>query len=164
MHPTHKTEIIAEAGTQELFITRVFDAPRTLVFRAFSESDLLVRWMGPRSLSTRIDKLDNRSHGSWRFVHEDPSGHVFGFHGTIHEVTAPERMIRTFEFEGMPERGHVSLECLTRSELPGNRTQLTIQVIYRSVADRDGHVQSGMEVGVVDSHERLDEVLATLVA
>jgi uncharacterized protein YndB with AHSA1/START domain len=155
-----QTQIIAEPSKQELFIIREFDAPRELVFRAFSEPELLMQWMGPRELEMQIDKLDNRTHGSWRFVHIDPAGNEYGFNGVIHEVAAPERMIRTFEFEGLPERGHVSLEFLELEALPEERTRVTIQSIFKSVMDRDGMIQSGMERGVKDSHERLDDLFA----
>ena len=105
MSKKNQTTIIAEKGKQELFIIREFNAPRELVFRAFSEPELLLQWMGPDELEMKIEKLDNRSGGSYRFVHSDAAGDEYGFNGAIHEVTAPERMIRTFEFEGLPERG-----------------------------------------------------------
>ncbi len=159
---TNKTQIVAEAGKQELFIYREFEAPRELVFKAFSDPDLLMQWMGPKEMDTIIDKLENHSHGSWRFTHKDPNGNNYSFNGVIHEVCEPERVIRTFEFEGMPNRGHVSLEFLTLENLQENRCKMTIQVIYKSVADRDGHIQSGMERGVVDSHERLDVLLKSI--
>lgn len=155
----NQTKIIAEAGKQELFIVREFEALRELVFKAFKDPDLLAQWVGPRELTMEIEKLDNKTGGSYRFIHSDASGNKFGFNGVIHEVTEPERMIRTFEFEGLPERGHVSLETATFEPLPGKRTRLTIQSVFNSVADRDGLVRSGMERGVVDSHNRLDELL-----
>jgi len=155
----NKTTIVAEKGKQELFITREFDAPRELVFQAFSDPELIVEWLGPRNLKTRIDKLDNCTHGSYRFVNIDSNGNEFGFNGVMHEVAAPERLIRTFEFEGLPERGHVSLETATFEALPGERTRLRVQSVFKSVADRDGMVQSGMERGVVESYERLDELI-----
>lgn len=163
MENSKKTTIVAEKGKQELFIYREFDAPRELVFRALSEPDLLSMWMGPRDLETRVDKLDNHSHGSWRFIHTDPAGNEYAFNGAIHEVAEPERIIRTFEFEGMPERGHVTLEFLTLDELPGERSKIRIQVVYRSVEDRDGHIAADMERGLVDSHERLDELLKNVL-
>jgi uncharacterized protein YndB with AHSA1/START domain len=160
MASKNQTKIIAEKGKQELFIVREFEAPRELVFKAFSVPELLMQWLGPRDMTMEIEKLDNRSGGSYRFLHCDAGGREYGFNGVIHEVTAPERMIRTFEFEGLPERGHVSLEIATFEVLAGGRTKLTIQSIFRSVDDRDGMVLSGMERGVVDSHERLDDLLA----
>ncbi|WP_339606667.1 SRPBCC family protein [uncultured Roseivirga sp.] len=159
---TPKTHIIAEKGKQELFITREFDAPRELVYKAFSEPNLLVQWMGPKEMDTIVHKLDNRSHGSWRFSHTDPHKNTHAFNGTIHEASAPERIIRTFEYEGMPERGHVSLEFLTLENLQNNRSKMSIQVVFKSVEDRDGQIEAGMERGVVDSHERLDVLLKSL--
>jgi uncharacterized protein YndB with AHSA1/START domain len=165
----NQTKVIAEKGIQELFITREFEAPRELVFKAFSDPELLVQWLGGCDMTMHIDHLDNRAGGSYRFLHCSASGHEYGFNGVIHDVTAPERMIRTFEFEGLPERGHVSLETATFDALPPKdphglaRTKLTIQCVFKSVADRDGMVASGMEHGVVESHERLDELFEKLV-
>lgn len=159
MATKNQTTVKVEPGKQELFIYREFDAPRDLVFKAFTDPKLLTKWMGPRELTTRIDKFEPGSGGKWRFVHADSKGNEFGFHGVVHEEAAPERIIRTFEFEGLPERGHVVLETALFEELPGKRTKLTIQSVFRSVEDRDGMVQSGMERGVVDSHERLDELI-----
>ena len=159
---SYKTQIIAEPGKQEIFIIREFDAPRELVYRAFSEAELIANWMGPKDLKTKIEKLDNRSHGSWRFIHTRRDGFEFALNGTIHEVCAPERIIRTFEFEGLPEKGHVSLEFLTLEALPDNRTKITIHAIFKTLMDRDGMIQSGMERGVQEGHERLDEILKTL--
>ncbi|MFI5148575.1 MAG: SRPBCC family protein [Bacteroidia bacterium] len=165
MSEKNKTIVIAEPGKQELFIIREFDAPRELVFRAFNEPDLLLQWLGPRDQSMEIEKLDSRTGGSYRFIHcHTESGRKYGFNGVIHEVTAPERMIRTFEFEGLPERGHVSLETATFEALPGERTKLTIQSVFKSVMDRDGMIQSGMERGLTDSQNRLDELLIEMIS
>jgi uncharacterized protein YndB with AHSA1/START domain len=158
MTTKNQTRIKAEPGKQELFIIREFDAPRKLVFKAFTDPKLLVKWMGPKNLSMKIDKFQQGSGGSWRFIHADTDGNEFGFHGVCHEETAPERIIRTFEFEGLPEKGHVALETARFEELPGDRTRVTVQSLFQSVADRDGMVQSGMEEGVTESHDRLDEL------
>lgn len=155
----NQTKIAAEKGVQELFIIREFNAPRELVFKAFTDPDLLVQWLGPCDMTMRIDYLDNRTGGSYRFIHANANGQEFGFNGAIHEVAEPERLIRTFEFEGLPERGHVVLETAIFEALAGDRTKLTIQSVFRSVADRDGMVASGMEYGVNDSHNKLDELL-----
>jgi len=159
----NKTKTTAEQGVQELFIEREFEAPRELVFKAFNDPELLVQWLGPRDLTMSIDHLDSRTGGSYRFMHCPATGEGFGFNGVIHEVTGPERMIRTFEYEGMQERGHVSLETATFEPLIGGRTKLAIHCVFKSVADRDGMVASGMERGVTDSHERLDALLAKMV-
>jgi len=160
MATKNKTEIIAEQGKQELFIKREFEAPRELVFKAFTDADLLVQWLGPCNLTMRIDKHEARAGGSYRYVHIDPQGNEYGFHGVSHEMLVPERLIRTFEFEGLPESGHVVLETARFEALPGDRTRVVIQSVFQSVADRDGMVQSGMEYGVTDSHNMLDELLA----
>lgn len=156
----NKTTIKAEPGKQELFITREFDAPRDLVFKACSTPELMVQWLGPRGMTMKVEKFEPNSNGHYRYIHIDQNGNAYGFHGVFHEVKAPERTIQTFEFEGLPEAGHVALETARFEELPGGRTRLTIQSVFQSVADRDGMVQSGMERGVTDGHERLDELLA----
>ena len=152
------TKITAEKGRQEFFIEREFDAPRELVFTAFTEPEWLLQWLGPSNLSMEIEKLDNRSGGSYRFLHADNMGNRFAFNGAIHEVEEPVQMIRTFEFEGLPERGHVSLEFLTLEALPGDRTKLHIQSIFKSVEDRDGMINSGMEGGMNEGFDKLDKL------
>jgi uncharacterized protein YndB with AHSA1/START domain len=155
----NKTKVIAEPGKQELFITREFDAHRELVFKAHTDPKLYTQWIGPRRFTTTLMKFEPRSGGMWRYVSEDKDGNEYAFHGVNHEVLAPERLIDTFEFEGLPEKGHVSLETLRLEELPGGRTKLTIQVVFQSIADRDGMLQGGMEEGLNESHDRLDELL-----
>jgi uncharacterized protein YndB with AHSA1/START domain len=155
----NKTKIVADPGKQEVFITREFDAPRELVFKAFTDPKLYVQWLGPRRMKMRLDKFEPRTGGMWRFIHSDENGNEYSFHGVNHEVLPPERLIDTFEFEGLPEKGHVSLETARFEELPGGRTRLTIQSVFQSVADRDGMVQSGMEQGTTESFDRLDELL-----
>jgi uncharacterized protein YndB with AHSA1/START domain len=164
MASTNKTKITAEKGKQEFVIEREFDAPRELVFKAFNEPDLLVQWLGPDRLTMKIEKYDNRSGGSYRFLHLDEKGNEYGFNGVIHEITEPERMIRTFEFEGLPERGHVSLETATFKSLPDGRTLLTMHSVFRSVADRDGMIGSGMEGGMNEGLVKLDKLLVTLLS
>lgn len=155
----NKTTITAEPGKQELFITREFDFPRELVFQAHTDPDLYIRWVGPRDLTTNLESFEPVSGGRWRFIQKDKDGNQFGFHGVYHNVTAPERIIGTFEFEGLPESGHVILETTKFEALPGDRTRVTTHSVYQSVEDRDGMIAAGMESGVVDGHERLDEIL-----
>jgi uncharacterized protein YndB with AHSA1/START domain/uncharacterized glyoxalase superfamily protein PhnB len=152
------TKITAEPGKQELFITREFDAPPELVYKAFTDPELYVQWVCPRRFKMTLDKFEPVSGGRWRYVHEDKGGLKFGFHGVFHEVS-PSLLIDTFEFEGLPEKGHVSLETARLEKLPGGRTMLSIQSVFQSVADRDGMIQGGMEAGVRESHERLAELL-----
>ncbi len=158
----NKTKITAEPGKQELFITREFDAPPELVFKAHTDSNLFVQWLGPRGYTMRLETFEPRSGGRWRYIHRDSDGNEYGFHGVFHEVS-PERMIQTFEFEGLPEGGHVTLDTMRLEALPNGRTRLTVQSVFQSVADRDGMIQSGMERGVTEGYERLDEVLAKLL-
>lgn len=159
MPSKNKTTIVAEPGKQELFITREFDAPRELVFRAYTDSNLLTQWLGPRDLTTRFEVFEPVSGGKYRYVSIDKQGNAYGFHGTFHEISL-ERMIQTFEYEGLPESGHVSLDSTRLEALPDGRTRVLVHSVFQSVADRDGMVQAGMEHGVNDGYERLDEILA----
>jgi len=154
----NQTVITAEPGKQELFITREFDAPRELVYKAYTDPRLFVQWLGPRGYEITIDTFEPDSGGRYRYIHTDKDGNKFGFHGVFHEISE-ELMIQTFEFEGLPERGHVTLDTMRLEKLPGDRTRITIQSVYQSVSDRDGMIQSGMERGLNEGHERLDELL-----
>lgn len=154
-----KTKITAEPGKQEIIIEREFDAPRELVFKAFTDPKLYVQWLGPRELTTTLETFEPGNGGSWRYIQKDADGNEYAFHGVNHEVLSPERIIGTFEFEGLTEKGHVILETARFEELSGSRTKLTSQSVFQSVVDRDGMLQSGMEEGVNDSYNRLDELL-----
>jgi uncharacterized protein YndB with AHSA1/START domain len=154
-----KTQIIAEPGTQQTEITRAFNAPRELLFRAYTEPDLLVQWLGPRQYTMTIDRYEVRDGGTWRYVHSDADGNAFGFHGVFHGTPSVDGIVQTFEFEGMP--GHVCLETLTFEE-QGGTTLVRTSSVYQSVADRDAMVESGMEEGVNEGYDRLDELLARL--
>ena len=156
----NKTKITAEPGKQEIFITREFDAPRELVFKAYTDPELYTKWLGPRELTMTLEKFEPRDGGSWRYIHQDQDSNKYAFRGVYHEVLAPERIIGTFEFEGLPEKGHVILGTTIFEVLPGDRTKLTSQSVFQSVADRDGMLRSGMERGVNDGYDRLDQLLA----
>ena len=157
----NKTTITAEPGKQELFIIREFEAPRELVFRAYTEAELYEQWVGPDDLTMTVEKMDAFDGGTYRFVHER-DGHKYAFHGVYHEVLAPERFIGTFEFDGLPERGHVIMGTTKFEVLGGGRSRFVHQSVFQSVADRDGMIKSGMERGVVQGYEKLDGLLATL--
>lgn len=157
MATKNETKIIAEPGKQEVFITREFEAPREVVFKAFMDPRLVVQWLGPRGMEMRIEKFEPKDNGYYRYIHSR-DGNEYAFHGVIHEVTVPERIIQTFEFEGLPEKGHVCMETARFESLPGGRTRFTTQSVFQSVSDRDSMMQSGMEHGVRDSYERLDEL------
>jgi uncharacterized protein YndB with AHSA1/START domain len=151
-----KTTIVAEPGKQEIVITRVFDAPRELVFKTSIDPDLIPQWWGPRKHETIVDKMDVRPGGQWRFLNRDTEGNEFGFHGFYHEITSPERVVQTFEFEGAP--GHISLETLQLEEQDG-KTLMINKAVYQSVEDRDAMIQSGMEEGANELMDRLAELV-----
>lgn len=156
---TATTRITALPGLPMVTITREVDAPRDLVFRAYTEPALLAQWLGPRRLTTEVIEYDVRHGGSWQYVQREADGTAYGFRGVFHGAPTPERMVQTFEFEGAP--GHVSLDTAT-FEARGGRTVMRLESVFQSVADRDAMVESGMEGGVNEGFERLDELLARL--
>ncbi len=145
---------------REIVMERVFNAPRELVFKAYTDPDLIPKWWGPRYLTTTVDKMDVRVGGVWRFVQRDAQGQESAFNGVYREIVPPERLSYTFEFEGMP--GHVVIETVTFEEHAG-KTRTTVTSLFQSKEDRDGMIQSGMEEGANDSQERLAELLETMV-
>jgi len=154
------TQVTAEPGTPYIDFTREFDAPRDLLFRAHTDPELLVQWLGPRRLTMVIDRYDVEDGGKWRYIHRDQDGTEYGFHGVFHGTPSPDGMVQTFEFEGAP--GHVSLDWLTFEERDG-RTVLHGHSVFQSVQARDAMVQSGMEGGLSEAYERLDELIPKLV-
>ncbi len=159
----NKSQVTVEPGKQEIIVVREFDAPRDMVFKAFTDQKLVEKWLSPKSLKMRIDKFEPKRGGSYRYVHSDSNGNEFAFRGVTHELIAPELVIQTFEFEGLPEKGHVALETTRFESLPNNRTRLVNQTVFQSVQDRDGMVASGMEGGMNDAYEKLDELLAGMI-
>jgi uncharacterized protein YndB with AHSA1/START domain len=155
-----KPEIIVNPGSLEIVTKMTFNAPRELIFKAYTDPDLIPQWYGPRFLTTEVDKLDARPGGQWRFLNRDPEGNVYAFHGVYHDVVAPERLVQTFEYEGMP--GHVVLETAVFEDLGGGKTRVETQSIFQSIEDRDGMVASGMEVGINDGYDRMNELMAVL--
>ena len=155
-----KMQLTAEPGVPLITTTREFNAPREILFRAHTDPEMLVQWLGPRDLTMTIDRLDNRDGGTWRFIHTDAGGHEFGFHGVFHGTPSVDGIVRTFEFEGFP--GHISLETLTLEDR-GGKTLVRTNVVFQSLADRDGMLQSGMEGGFNESMDRLEELVARLV-
>jgi uncharacterized protein YndB with AHSA1/START domain len=151
-----KTNITAEPGKQEIVITHIFDAPRELVWNVYTDPKLMPRWWGPRILNTTVDQMDMRPGGIWRIVQRAPDGTEFGFHGVYHDIQPPERIVDTFEFEGMP--GHVLLETITFEDFEG-KTKVTNTSIFQSVEDRDGMLNSNMDEGVTESNDRFAELL-----
>jgi uncharacterized protein YndB with AHSA1/START domain len=155
------TQITAEPGMPQIIITREFDAPRDLVFRARTDPDLLVQWLGPRELTMTVDHYDARDGGRWRYVHTDTQGNEYGFHGVFHGTPSPDGIVQTFEFEGAP--GRVSLDTTALHERDG-RTLVRSVSSFPSVQDRDQMIAADMERGVRDSEDRLAELLTKLQA
>ena len=153
------TKVDAPAGVPFIDVTREFEAPRDLVFRAFTEPELLVQWMGPARYEMIIESYDVRAGGSWRFINRDADGNEWGFHGVFHGDPSPDGFTQTFEFDGAP--GHVSLERLTLEERDG-RTLVRTHSVYQSVEDRDAMVESGMEEGMNEGYDRLEALLPQL--
>lgn len=156
-----KTEYVIEPGKQELFVTRVFDAPRELVYEAFTDPKLVAQWFGPRKYKTTVDKMEARPGGLWRMVQKDESGNEHAFRGVHHDAVAPERIIATFEYEGVP--GHVLLQTVTFEAL-GEQTRMVEQLVYQSVTDRDGMVGAGMQEGSDESMDQVAELLEKMKA
>jgi uncharacterized protein YndB with AHSA1/START domain len=154
---THETQIIADPDVPAVRIIREFDAPPEKVYRAHVDPELVAQWMGPRSTRMRIDQWDARTGGSWRYVATDENGE-YGFYGSFHELRPNELIVQTFTFEGMPDG--VALEKLVLEDLGNGRTRLTATSLVDSFEGRDGFLASGMEVGVNEGYEKLDELLA----
>jgi uncharacterized protein YndB with AHSA1/START domain len=146
---------------REIHIERVFDAPRDRVFAVYTDPELIPEWYGPRGTTAIVEEMDVRPGGTWRFRFEESDGTGTAFHGTYREITAPERIVQTFEWEGMP--GHVSVETATFEDL-GDRTKVTTTSLFHTTEERDGMLGSGMEGGMQETYARLDELLARLAA
>ena len=155
---TRQTEITADPEVPLIRIIREFDASPDKVFRAHTDADLLKQWLGPRNLEMKIDHFDCRTGGSYRYIHMDDDGNEYAFHGSFHEVRPNERIVQTFTFEGMPDG--VALEKLVLEDLGNGRTRLVGTSLCDSFADRDAMLASGMDVGVREGYQRLDELLA----
>jgi uncharacterized protein YndB with AHSA1/START domain len=154
---THETRIELDSEVPLIRIVREFDAPPDKVFRAHVDPDLVVRWLGPRGLEMRIDRWDARTGGEYRYVHTR-DGEEYWFHGSFHEVRPEDlTIIQTFTFEGVPHS--VALEKVVLTDLGNGRTRLTATSLVDSFADRDAFAASGMDLGVREGYERLDEVL-----
>ncbi len=159
--PQDRSATVTTPSEREIHVERVFDAPREHVFAAFTDPELIPEWWGPHGTTTVVDQMDVRAGGAWRFVIRNDDGSETGFRGTYREVTPPERIVQTFEWEGLP--GHVSVETATFEDL-GGRTKVTSTSLFHTTEERDGMLESGMERGLNETYARLDELLARLVA
>lgn len=151
-----KTTIHAENGTQELIVTREFDLPLELLFKAYAEPEIVAQWMG-----TKVVKLENRKHGSYAFETSDPKGNVvFKANGTIHEYMPNQKITRTFEIENSPFDAQI--EYLDFERLTDTTSKLTMHIVYRSVALRDQMLQMPFAQGINMAHNRLQEIVNQL--
>ncbi len=150
-----KTKINAEDGKQDLVITREFDLPLELLFRAYEEAEIVEQWMG-----TKVLKLENKKHGSYQFETTDPMGNKHGFNGTIHEFAPNQKITRTFEMENAPF--DVQLEFLEFVQLTGDTSKLTMHVIYKSAALRDQMLKLPFAQGINMAHNRIQDILNKL--
>ncbi len=155
------TATITTPSDREIRIEREFDAPRDLVFATITDPELIPQWWGPRGTTAVVDQMDVSPGGSWRFVIHDSDGVETAFRGTYREVAPPERVVQTFEWEGMP--GHVAVETAVFEDL-GDRTRLITTTLFHTTEERDGMLSSGMEKGANETYERLDELLARLAS
>ena len=147
-----KTKINAEDGKQELVITREFDLPLELLFKAYEEPELVEQWMG-----TKVLKLENKKHGSYQFETTDPKGNKHGFNGVIHEFVPNQKITRTFEMENVPF--DVQLEFLEFEKLTDETSKLKMHIVYKSVALRDQMLQLPFAQGINMAHNRLQEIV-----
>ncbi len=154
---TYETQIEADADVPLIRITREFDAPRSKVFRAHVDPELVKQWLGPRGYEMRVLHFECRTGGSYRYEHLDGDS-TYGFYGSFHEVRPDEMIVQTFTYDGMPDG--VALERLVLTDLGDGRTRLVVTSLCDSFADRDAMIASGMEDGIRQSYERLDELLA----
>jgi len=147
-----KTKIHAEDGKQELTVMREFDLPLELLFKAYTEAELVEQWMG-----TKVLKLENKNHGGYLFETTDPKGNKHRFNGTIHEFTPERKITRTFQMENTPF--DVQLEFLEFQSLTGDTSKLTMHIVYKSVALRDQMLQLPFAQGIDMAHNRIQELL-----
>jgi len=152
-----RTADVSTPTDRTIRIERVFDAPRERVFGVFTDPELVSEWWGPRGTTTTVDVMEPQSGGRWRFVCRNPDGTEDGFRGAYREVTPHERVVQTFEWEGMP--GHVSVETAEFEDL-GEQTRVVTTSIFHTPEERDGMLGSGMEGGMNETYQRLDELLA----
>ena len=155
---TREAQIEADPQLPTVRITREFDAPPDKVFRAWTDPDLVARWLGPRSITTRIENWDARTGGSYRYVAERDGEEVASFYGSFHEVRPNERLVQTFTWEEMPDG--VSLDTMTFEDLGNGRTRVVGLSVVDSLEARNAIMASGMEVGVHEGYQKLDELLA----
>ena len=152
-----KNNLVVVREKRAYSMSRVFDAPRELVWKVCTDPALVPQWWGPRYLTTTVDKMEVKVGGVWRYIQKDAEGNEYAFNGVYKEVKAPERLTYTFEFE--PMAGHISLETVTFEALPDGKTRIATTTSFDTLEDLEGMLQSGMEGGAVESWDRLEELL-----
>ena len=150
-------DVIAAPNSQEVLVTRTFQASRDRVFSVYTDPALIPQWWGPARLTTVVELMDVQPGGKWRHVQREADGTEYAFHGVYHDVVVPERLVSTFEYEGTP--GQVSLDFTTFAE-SGGTTTVSIHSIFPSVSARDGMLEEGMTDGLAESMRRIDQLLA----
>jgi uncharacterized protein YndB with AHSA1/START domain len=149
--------IVSTPSEREIVSERIYDAPRERVWATYTNPELIPRWWGPRRMTTVVDEMDVRVGGKWRFITREPNGQEIGFGGAYREVTPLQRIVQTFEWDGMP--GQAIVETASFEDL-SERTKVTVVSLFQTTEERDGMLQSGMEKGMTESHERFTELLA----
>ena len=153
-----KNNLVVNREEQAFTMTRIFDAPRELVWKVYTDPELLPKWWGLRSSTTIVDKMEVKVGGVWRYIQRDAEGNEYAFNGVYKEVKPPERLTYTFEFE--PMAGHVSTDTIEFEELPDGKTKITARTTFDTLEDLEGMLQSGMEGGAVETWDQLEELLA----
>lgn len=156
MVTNHNLTTLTLPTDREIVLSRIFDAPRELMFKVTTDPELIPHWWGRSANTTIVDQMDVRPGGVWRYIQRSPDGVELAFNGVYREIVPPERIVYTFEFEGYP--GHIMVETVTYEDL-GSRTRLTSTALFESVEDRDGMLQSGMEEGALETWNQLEELL-----
>jgi len=159
---TKTTSKLSLPSDREIVGSRIMDAPPELVFKAYTDPDLIPRWWGPRRYATTVDKMDVRPGGVWRFVHRAADGGEYAFNGVYREIVPPKRLVYTFNYEGAP--GHEAVETVTFEEAEGGKTRMTDHLLFETREERDGMLNSGMEEGAAETIDRLAELLRELQA
>ena len=161
----NQATVTAQPGQSTIRISRIFDAPRDKVFTAMTTKELVAKWWVGRDYKVTVKELDARSGGTWHYIQASDAGDEFSFHGCFHLVLNDDKhslVVQTMEFDGLPEPGHVALEKMELTDLPGGKTQMVVISAFSSVEDRDGMIQSGMEEGMNQTYAKLDAVLQDL--
>lgn len=152
-----KNNLVVDHDARAFTMSRVFDAPRELVWKACTDPELIPQWWGPRYLTTTVDRMEFKVGGVWRFIQKDEQGNLHAFNGVFKVIEPPVRLAYTFEYE--PMAGHVSTDTITLEELPDGRTKMVARTTFDTLEDLEGMLQSGMESGAVETWDRLEELL-----